>query len=83
MSEEEAHQTFDGMLEMGLQEEEIQALANNNIAEAKQAIEAIPAPQITTDIQSYIKAKEEYNNLVAEQQKKIDYWNSILNAPTR
>ena len=83
LSEEEARQTFDGMLEMGLQEEEIQALANNNIAEAKQAIEAIPAPQITTDIQSYIKAKEEYNNLVAEQQKKIDYWNSILNAPTR
>ena len=83
LSEEEARQTFDGMLEMGLQEEEIQALANNNIAEAKQAIEAIPAPQITTDIQSYLKAKEEYNNLVAEQQKKIDYWNSILNAPTR
>lgn len=83
LSEEEARQTFDGMLEMGLQEEEIQALANNNIAEAKQAIEAIPAPQITTDIQSYIKAKEEYNNLVGEQQKKIDYWNSILNAPTR
>lgn len=83
LSEEEARQTFDGMLEMGLQEEEIQALANNNIAEAKQAIEAIPAPQITTDIQSYIKAKEEYNNLVAVQQKKIDYWNSILNAPTR
>ena len=83
LSEEEARQTFDGMLEMGLQEDEIQALANNNIAEAKQAIEAIPAPQITTDIQSYIKAKEEYNNLVAEQQKKIDYWNSILNAPTR
>ena len=66
---------------LGLNEDEIYQLCLNEIDDIQNAIAAIPVPSIGKNVNTYIAEKENYNRLVAEQRKRIDYWQSILNAP--
>ena len=66
---------------LGLSDDEIYELGMRSINEIRERIDALPVPAVSTDVQSYIDQKKKYSEAVAAEQKKIDYWRSILSAP--
>ena len=66
---------------LGLSDDEIYELGMRSINEIRERIAALPVPAVSTDVQSYIDQKKKYSEAVAAEQKKIDYWRSILSAP--
>lgn len=81
LTPERASEKFAEMEQMGLTSDEIIDLALQSIEETQARIDAIAKPQVSTDIPAYMEEKRKYAELVAAEQKKIDYWRSILNAP--
>lgn len=81
LTPEQASEKFAEMEQMGLTSDEIIDLALQSIEETQARIDAIAKPQVSTDIPAYMEEKRKYAELVAAEQKKIDYWRSILNAP--
>lgn len=66
---------------LGLSDDEIYELGMKSINEIRERIAALPVPAVSTDVQSYMDQKKKYSEAVAAEQKKIDYWRSILSAP--
>lgn len=66
---------------LGLSDDEIYELGMKSINEIRERIAALPVPAVSTDVQSYMDQKKKYSDAVAAEQKKIDYWRSILSAP--
>lgn len=66
---------------LGLIDDEIYELGMRSINEIRERIAALPVPAVSTDVQSYMDQKKKYSEAVAAEQKKIDYWRSILSAP--
>lgn len=81
LTPEQASEKFAEMEQMGLTSDEIIDLALQSIEETQARIDAIAKPQVSTDVPAYMEEKRKYAELVAAEQKKIDYWRSILNAP--
>ena len=81
LTPDQASEKFAEMEQMGLTSDEIIDLALQSIEETQARIDAIAKPQVSTDIPAYMEEKRKYAELVAAEQKKIDYWRSILNAP--
>lgn len=67
--------------DLGLSDDEIYELGMRSIDEIRERIAALPVPAVSTDVQSYMDQKKKYSEAVAAEQKKIDYWRSILSAP--
>ncbi len=66
----------------GLTQDEIDGFIDANIAESEKELEKLSdkAPKIGTDIQTYRKAKSDYENAIASAQARIDYWNQLKSA---
>lgn len=69
--------SVDDYLKRGLSLDEVYQLAVNSMAESQERMDATPKPVVSTNVEEYIKAKEQYANDIAAEQKMWDMWNNV------
>lgn len=69
--------SVDDYLKRGLNLEEIYQLAVNSMSESQARMDAMPKPVVSTDVEAYTTAKNQYAESMTAEQKVYDMWAKV------